>query len=106
MYSQATKEKPQQSLIGGLLSEELPLSAKRRLTKIHKSVYSLYKELAEDGQALRKDCGEDKEKFEKEFELLLNEEVEVDAEKVSLSMIEAISTKNTYNFDIIEKFAE
>ena len=46
------------------------------------------------------------EKLNKELALLLKEEVEIDADKVSLSMIEAISTKHNYNFDIIEKFAE
>ncbi len=105
-YSRPTKENPQQSLIGGLLLEELPLSAKRRLNKIHKAIVPFYKEYVADIGSLKEECKEDEEKFNKEVELLAKEEVVIDAEKVSLSMIEAISTKNTYNFDIIEKFSE
>ncbi len=99
------KEGEPQKMISGLLMEDLPLGAKRKLQKIHKGASVLYKELIEDFKKVAEECGEDKEKLEKELKELLEESIKVDAEHVQLSLIENISSTNNYNFDVIEKFA-
>ncbi len=105
-FSVGTPENPKQEMIFGLLKENLPLSVKRKLQKIHKKTHEAYKELAEDAKSLKEECGEDVEKFNKEVVELFSEDVNIDAEKVSLAIIEEISTTDNYNFEIIEKFAE
>ena len=104
VYS-APKEGEQQRIVGGLLNENLLLSAKRGLQKIHKKLIEAYQELTKDIEELRKECGEDKEKLEKELKELFNETVKIDAESIKISAIEDISTTANYNFDIIEKIA-
>jgi hypothetical protein len=99
-YNSETKE-----LVGGLLSEDLTLGAKRKLQKIHKSVLSLYTEFTEDVKTLQKECGDDKEKLQKEFNELLKETIKLEIEPVSLAQIDNLYSKNRYNFDIIEKIA-
>jgi len=99
------KEGEQQRMVSGLLKENITLGTKRRLQKIHKLTQESYKELIEDVKEAQKECGEDKERLEKELKLLLEEVVKVDAEPIQLSQIEGISTTENYNFEIIEKFA-
>lgn len=90
-------------LVSGLLTENIPLGTKRRLQKIHKAALVFYKELIEDDKEVRVNAGEDTEKLEKELKELYSETVKVDAEKVSMSIIESISSKINYNFEVIEK---
>ena len=52
-----------------------------------------------------KECDDDKEKLENELKELFSETVKIDAERVSMSVIESISSKTNYNFEIIEKIA-
>lgn len=92
-------------MVSGLLKENLPLGTKRRLQKIHKSALVFYKELIEDDGELRKVCGEDTERLENEIKELFSETVKIDAERVSMSVIESISSETNYNFEIIEKMA-
>lgn len=111
----APKEGEQQRMISGLLKENLPLGAKRRLQKIQKAAQEAYKELIEDFKKVREACkvGEDEkkepiydqEKLKKETNELLLEVVKVDVEPIQMSLIEAISSETNYNFEIIEKFA-
>jgi len=104
-----------QTMVGGLLTENITLGTKRKLQKIHKKVEEFYKELIEDVKKIKEACkiGEndkkepvfDEEKLKKEIEEILEEKVKLDIEPIQISFIEAISTSNNYNFDIIEKFA-
>lgn len=90
-------------LVGGLLKENLTLGTKRKLQKIHKGVYKAYQEFVEDVNSLKKECGEDKEKLEKELKELLEEVVKIDVEKIQFSLLENVPTTENYNFDIIDK---
>ena len=99
------KEGEQQKMISGLLKEPITLGTKRKLQKIHKLTQESYKDFIEQFKEAQKECGEDKEKLEKEIKLLFDEVVKIDAEPIQISQIENISTTDNYNFDIIEKFA-
>jgi len=101
----APKEGEVQKMISGLLQENISLGLKRRLQKIQTKTQVLYKEYTEDIKELIKECGEDKERLEKEFDILRKEKVKVDEEPVKMSLIEDISSPHSYNFTIIEKFA-
>lgn len=91
--------------ISGLLTENITLGTRRKLQKIHKKALAAYQELQVDEAAAEKECGEDKEKLEKELKELHKELVTIDVEPVFMSSLENVSTKNNYNFDIIEKLA-
>lgn len=91
--------------VAGLLTETLTLGTKRKLQKIHQKVLDLYKELLTDVEEIKKECGEDKERINKEINELLNEVVKVDVEYIILSSLDNVSTKHNYSFDIIEKIA-
>ena len=82
----------------GLLLESIPLSLKRRLSKIRI-------DLLKQSEEIQKDFNEVKDKPE-EVEILMNEEFELNHEPVSLEMIESITSETNYNFDIIEMFAK
>lgn len=99
------KEGEQQRMIGGLLTEEVTLGTKRNLQKIHKVAMEAYKEYVEDIKKLVEECKEDKEKLEIEFKVLQEENVKLEVEPIKLSFLENVSTKNNYNFDLIDKFA-
>lgn len=99
-YSSETKQ-----MVAGLLREEVTLRTKRRLQKIHNKVQLAYKELLTDVESLKKECGEDKEKLQKELEILLKEKVTIDEEKANMEDIEKITSSSVYDFNIIEKFA-
>lgn len=91
--------------VSGLLTENITLGTRRKLQKIHKKALAAYQELQTDEAAIEKECGEDKEKMEKELKELHNEVVKIDVEHIFMSSLENVSTKNNYNFDIIEKIA-
>lgn len=91
------------TMIGGLLTEELTLGTKRALHKIHKVILASYKELIDDSKKVKEECGEDKEKYENEMKELLNEEVELNIEPIKWSFLESVSSKSNYNFDLIDK---
>lgn len=92
-------------LVSGLLKEAITLGTKRKIQKIHKKLQEAYKEFLQDLDELRKEAGEDKEKADAEFKILVEEKVKIDAEPFLLSQIENISTTANYDFDIIEKLA-
>lgn len=115
LFSISSYDKDSGKLVGGLLNEALTLGTKRKLQKIHKPTHKLFEEFVEDFKKIQEACktGEneknepiyDQEKLKKEVQILLDEEVKVDAEPIQLFQIENISTEQNYNFDIIEKFA-
>jgi phage terminase Nu1 subunit (DNA packaging protein) len=82
----------------GLLLENIPLSLKRRLSKIRV-------DLLKQSEELQKDFDEVKDKKE-EIETLMNEEIELNHDFVSLEMIEGITSEVNYNFEVIELFAK
>ena len=82
----------------GLLLENIPLSLKRRLSKIRL-------DLIKESQEIQKDYEEVKDKPE-EIAILMNEEVELNHDFVSLEMIEAVTSEVNYDFDIIEMIAK
>lgn len=92
-------------LVGGLLSEELTFGTKRKLQKIHKATYEKYTEFVADKEKLAKEFKDKPEELEKEFQELLKEKVKLDVEPILLSALENVSTKNMYDFEIIEKIA-
>jgi flagellar biosynthesis component FlhA len=92
-------------LTSGLLSESLTFGTKRKLQKIHKEVYKIYKEFIEDKTKLVEEFKDDKEKLESEYQELLKEKVVINAEPILFSMLENVSTEKNYDFDIIEKIA-
>jgi hypothetical protein len=93
-------------MIAGLLTENISLGMKRRLQKIHEDLLKHYKELTDDLAKLKEQCGEDKEKMEKETNELMDEEVKIDRDFLSMNMIENIQSAQNYNFDLIEKIAQ
>lgn len=82
----------------GLLLENIPLSLKRRLSKIRI-------DLLKHSEEIQKDFDEVKDKKE-EIEILMNEEIELNHDFVSLEMIEGITSEVNYNFEVIELFAK
>ena len=92
--------------ISGLLFENLPLREKRKLQKIHKKTYTEFQEFIKDHNELKEKLKDSPEELEKEMFILINEVVKIDLDKVSLSVIEEISSSTAYNFDLIEKIAE
>jgi len=95
-------------MVSGLLTEALPLSPKRRLQKNREDLKKQQVELAKDSDQIEKECSTeaDKERKEQELKVLFDEEIKIDRDKVSLAMIEAITTSNNYDFSLIEKIAE
>lgn len=82
----------------GLLNEKITLGLKRRLAKIQAKAYVLYQEYLKDRIEAEKDP--------KELEILDNEIVTIEAEKVSMVFLETIESTTAYNWDILEKIAE
>lgn len=82
----------------GLLLENIPLSLKRRLSKIRV-------DLLREAQEMQKDFEEVKDKPE-EIDILMNEEIEINHDFVSLEMIESITSETNYNFEVIELIAK
>lgn len=97
-----------QAPVFGLLMEEVPLSLKRKLQKIRNEVLKAYEQLKlDESEVNEKFKAEDhKEQRELELKTLFEEPIVIQAEKASLQMIEAIRTKNNYDFTVIEKIAE
>lgn len=93
-----------QKPIHGLLYENVSLGLKRRLQKIHIALYKKYDELLNDIKEVEF-VKEESDRI-KEMEILLNEKIFIDEEKVSLKLIEDIKTDFNYNFELIEKIAQ
>lgn len=87
------------SPVSGLLHENIPLGAKRKLQKIQKELIGFFEEYKEHFIEAEK-AGPD------EVAALNSEEVTIMSEPVSLSMIENIQTDKNYDFDIIELIAK
>lgn len=96
-------DKETNKLLAGLLSEELTLGTKRKLSKIHAKLNQSYQELILDYKELKDKCT-DKVQLEKELKELLEETIQIDLEPIPFSMLENVPTSSNYNFDIIEKF--
>lgn len=90
--------------VAGLLTENVPLSLKRRLQKIQNRAIKLYEELQKEIEEVEKI--EDIDERKKQLDILMDEEVKIDAEFVDMKMIEDINTAHNYSFDIIELFAK
>lgn len=88
----------------GLLSEESGLGLKRKLRKIQKELMEYWEQFKSD--AAEVDKIEDVEKKKVEAERLLNETVELKADKAMMSEIEKITSSFAYDFDLIELIAE
>lgn len=91
--------------VSGLLLENLTLGLKRRLQKIHAKTLVKYTEYASEVKNIETQCAGDMEKLESEINDLNEEPVTIDVDPVDIKFIEAITTTQNYNFDIIEKFA-
>jgi len=93
--------------VAGLLTEEIPLSLKRRLQKIRTELLNHHNDLVlQRAEVSEKFKAEDqKEQLELEMKILHDEPLEVNQDPVSLAMIEAIKTKANYDFEIIELIA-
>jgi|SRR5690606_26841907 len=90
----------------GLLVEEITLGTKRILGKIRKALIVEYQEFENQIKEVKKECGEDKEKLQKELEELYKEEVEITVPRFKFEMIENVSSEQMYDFDLLEKIAE
>jgi hypothetical protein len=93
-------------MLSGLLKEFLPLKEKRKLQNIHSETLELYKKFIKEAAYIKDVTGEDNEKYQTEMKILLDEELTLKIEPVSLEAIEAISSSANYNFNIIEKIAK
>lgn len=108
----------------GLLTEDINMSLRRRLQKIRNKIIEHYKQSIEDEkdiikkfkigkeylEELKDETEEQKkdriEKYTKEYEIFLEEGIEILEEHASLEMIEAIKTKHNYDFEFIELIAK
>lgn len=108
----------------GLLTEDINMSLRRRLQKIRNKIIEYYKQSIEDEkdiikkfkigkeylEELKDETEEQKkdriEKYTKEYEIFLEEGIEILEEHASLEMIEAIKTKHNYDFEFIELIAK
>lgn len=90
----------------GLLHEEITLGLKRRLQEMQAELVTLWNKYQGQTNEVNETCKDDPEKLKAELKILDEEEVELNAQKVSLAMIEEIKTTNNYDFVIIKKFAE
>ena len=97
-YDPETKQ-----LVAGLLKENITLGTKRILQQIHKRAFKVYQELPAQIKDIQTECGENKEKLDKELKELFDEVVKIDVEKVKFSFLENVSSTENYNFDIIDK---
>lgn len=98
-------DKESGKMASGLLMEEMSLGAKRKIQKIHKAIYPKYQEYMKDVAELQTTLKDDKEKLQAEFEILLEEDVKIDAEPFEIKYLDDISTKNIYDFDLLEKIS-
>lgn len=89
--------------IHGLLWENITLGTKRKLQNISKQLRPHSEQFKSDLIEV-KEAPEDKRP--EEIEILINEEVEISAEHISLAEIEAIQTDKNYSFEIIEMIAK
>lgn len=105
LYIIATYDSKTFQLVSGLLKEPLTLGTKRKIQKIHKKLQKAYEQLISDIKEIQTEAGEDKQKADEEFKILMEEKVKIDEEPFQLSQIENISTSANYNFEIIEKLA-
>lgn len=91
-------------MISGLLKEKITLGTKRRLQKIQKQLISEYEQLKKDVEQIKSECKSEDQ--EKEIQELMNEEINLNCEKISFSQIENLETESCYDFDLLEKICE
>jgi HEAT repeat protein len=91
--------------LSGLLFENISLGLKRRLQKISKELLDHDKQVKEDAtEVLTK--FKDKPEIEAEMNTLLDEDITLLSEPVSMAMIETIQTDKNYDFELIEMIAQ
>lgn len=89
--------------VSGLLTEKISMSLRRRLQRIRVDVLAEFKKLGLDEKELNESfTGEE---LSKEIAILLDEEIEINQEFVSLEQIEQIETSVNYDFGVIELIA-
>lgn len=88
----------------GLLTEDSGLGLKRKLRKIQKELFEHLEQFKKDADEVNKI--EDEGKRTAEAERLMNETVELKAEKAMMSEIEKINSSFAYDFDLIDLIAE
>lgn len=91
--------------ISGLLKEHTTLGFKRKAQDLHKKTRVFYTQFLEDITLAQKECGEDKEKLEKELRELFDETVKIDAEPLLLAYIDTLISETNYDFSIIKKIS-
>lgn len=89
---------------GGLLTEEITLGTKRRLQKIRSELLKQNGEIQKAVEEIEKI--EDSELKSKELEELKDETFTINAEPVSLEMIENIKSKVNYDMILLEKITK
>lgn len=89
---------------GGLLTEEITLGTKRRLQKIRAELLKQNEEIRKSIDEIEKI--EDSELKSKEIKDLEDETFTINAEPVSLEMIENIKSKTNYNMILLEKITK
>ena len=90
----------------GLLSLELPLSFKRKTQRIFNDLAKHWEELEKDRKEIIEKKDLTQEQKQAEFDILLDEEVSVDQEKVKLSFLDNVTTKVNPDFELLELIGE
>lgn len=97
----AESQKP----VSGLLEENIGMGLRRKLQKIRKELLTASAELQEQINELKDRFKDDHEQLNKEWLVLCEEEVTLNAEYAMISEIDKIESKTNYNSDLIEMIA-
>lgn len=88
--------------VAGLLWENISLGTKRRLQKISKELIKAIEEYKNELAEVEK---VEESKRAEELKILQEEEVDISAEPIQMSVIEGIETTKNYDFQMIEIIA-
>jgi len=91
-------------MVQGLLTEKVTLGLKRRLQKIHTEASKHYEEFQKNLAEVNK--LEEGPIKQKELTDLLDEKVTLQAEKVSMELLEKIESEAVYDTAVLELIAE
>lgn len=83
----------------GLLHEKITLGAKRIIKNV-------LKELVKEYEQYKRDLDEAVKAGNKEIEILNNEEIQIDNQRVDSKIIETIESETNYNFELLEKLMQ
>lgn len=89
----------------GLTSQRVSLGVKRRLHKIFKAVMAEKEQYEKDKKEIL-DSEISEEEKKKEMDILQNEVVKLDVEKVKMELIDSIETDINYDFSALELICE